>query len=711
VSPLDAPKMSTPSPHSVLKEVFGFTSFRGLQEEVVDHVIAGNDALVLMPTGGGKSLCYQVPALCRHGMAIIISPLIALMDDQVAALRQLGIAAAALHSDLPPDQARNNYRAMCAGELKLLYVSPERLLMDGTLAQLAILELALIAIDEAHCVSQWGHEFRPEYRLLACLPQHFPNVPRVALTATADPRTREDILRSLAFTDAKTFAASFHRPNLFLQAAPKISETQQLQTFVTRHTGETGIIYCGTRAKTERTAESLSQKGFPAIPYHAGLPPVQKRESLHRFRGGEPLIMVATIAFGMGIDRPDVRFVAHLDMPDSPEAFYQQIGRAGRDGEVSETLLLYGGEDIARARHFLTQSSAPEAQKRAMRQRLDAMIGLTETAACRTRTLLACFGEQLPGPCGHCDRCVSPPETFDGTVEAQKLLSAIYRTDQIFGAIHISAVLRGESTEMVLRHHHDKLPTFGVGADHKDPFWRGVIRQMIAQGAIDVDTDGHGGLRLVLERARPILRGEVKVTLLHEPETAFRKRAEYRPGVKRVMEGLDPPGEARFLALRAWRNAEANKQDVPPYVIFNDATLYEIASSKPRNFAQLAPVKGIGASKLQRYGAAVLEVLQTLSGEPALPEPIDLPKPKPVPGTIDNPAEVRFQALRAWRAAEASKQGIPAYVIFHDATLLEIVASKPRSIEQLASIKGIGATKLQVYGPAVIEILNSRGPE
>jgi len=688
--------MSASSPHAVLREVFGFPSFRGLQEEVVDHMIGGGDALVLMPTGGGKSLCYQVPALCRDGMAIIISPLIALMDDQVAALRQVGVAAAALHSEIPADQARANYRAMVNGELKLLYVSPERLLMDGTLAQLTSRHIALIAIDEAHCVSQWGHEFRPEYRQLACLPEHFPGIPRIALTATADPRTREDILRSLGFSTARTFTASFHRSNLFLQAAPKFSETQQLQDFLARHRGETGIIYCGSRAKTERTAASLVTKKFPAIPYHAGLAAAQKRESLHRFRGGEPLIMVATIAFGMGIDRPDVRFVAHLDMPDSPEAFYQQIGRAGRDGEMSETLLLYGGEDIARARHFLSQSGAPETQKRAMRQRLDAMIGLTETASCRTRTLLQCFGEELGAPCGHCDRCVSPPETFDGTEDAQKLLSAIYRTDQIFGAVHVSAVLRGEATDAIVRHGHDKLPTFGVGANHKDAYWRGVIRQMIAAGAVDVDMEGHGGLRLVLERARPILRGETRVTLLREAETRDRK-SEVRPRTKRAMEGLSPQAEARFLALKAWRSAEAARQDVPPYVIFVDLTLNEIAATEPRSIAELAPIKGIGASKLQRYGAAVLEVLRELSGDhaPRTAAPIAA-----VP-----PAEARFQALREWRADEAAKQDLPPYVIFHDATLLEIAAANPRTRDQLVGIKGLGPTKLQLYAEAIIDVL------
>ncbi len=599
------------SPQAVLRRVFGFPGFRGQQQAAVEHVIGGGDALVLMPTGGGKSICYQVPALCRPGTAVIISPLIALMDDQVAALRQVGVAAGALHSDLDPAEARSVTRDLIEQQLDLLYVSPERLLGNGTLDRLSRLQIALIAIDEAHCVSQWGHEFRPEYRGLACLPQHFPGVPRVALTATADPRTRSDILAALGMQDAAVFMSSFHRPNLHLAAAPKIGESAQLLEFLERHPGECGIVYCGSRAKTERTAARLAGKGVPAIAFHAGLDPQTKRAALARFRSGEAVVVVATIAFGMGIDRPDVRFVVHLDMPDTPEAWYQQIGRAGRDGDPAETLLLFGGQDVAQARHWLAQSAAPDQQKRVMRTKLEEMIGLTEAVTCRTRALLGCFGEDMATACGHCDNCDAPPITIDATVEAQKLLSAVYRTDQIFGALHVIAVLRGEKTEAVLRHGHDRLSTFGVGAERSVPFWRGLIRQMIALGALDVDTAGHGGLFLVQDKARPILRGELPVTL--RQETSSRPRDVARPdrlhGAAAVSAAAGPEAASLFDALRAWRSAQAKAQSVPPYVIFHDTVLREIAAVRPASLDELGQIKGVGASKLQRYGGAVLDVL------------------------------------------------------------------------------------------------------
>ncbi len=600
------------TPEAVLRRVFGFRDFRGQQKPVVDHVMQGGDALVLMPTGGGKSVCYQVPALCRPGTAVVVSPLIALMDDQVAALRQLGVAAGALHSELDPAEARSVARDLIEGQLDLLYVSPERLLGNGTLDRLSRLDLALFAIDEAHCVSQWGHEFRPEYRELACLPRHFPGVPRIALTATADPRTRADILHALDMDDAATFLASFHRPNLMMGAAAKTGETQQLLDVLARHPGACGIVYCGSRAKTERVAASLCAKGVPAVAFHAGLEPSAKREAAARFRSGEPVVVVATIAFGMGIDRPDVRFVVHLDMPDSPEAFYQQIGRAGRDGDPSSTVLLYGGQDIARARHWLAQSAAPEQQKRVMRERLEAMISLTETVQCRTGALLACFGETLEGPCGHCDNCARPARLIDGTVDAQKVLSTVYRTGQMFGALHIVAVLRGQSNDMVQRHKHDQLSTFGIGADRSRDHWRGVIRQLIAQGALRTESGDYASLCLVPEAARPILRGETVFMLREEtaaPIARTRRDASAQAGGAPATGDLSDAAAAVFAQLRGWRAQQAKVQAIPPYVIFHDSVLREIAAVHPSSIDELAQVKGVGASKLQRYGAAVLAIL------------------------------------------------------------------------------------------------------
>jgi ATP-dependent DNA helicase RecQ len=597
-------------PLSVLQRVFGFPDFRGQQSAVVGHVVDGGDALVLMPTGGGKSICYQVPALCRQGTAVIVSPLIALMDDQVAALRQVGVNAGALHSEIDPAEARAITRDLIEERLDLLYVSPERLLSNGTMDRLARLRLGLFAIDEAHCVSQWGHEFRPEFRDLARLSETFPGVPRVALTATADPRTRSDILSALRMEDAAVFVSSFHRSNLHLAAEPKVGETAQLLAFLGRHKGECGIVYCGSRAKTERMAARLEERGYPAVAFHAGLDPAHKKAALARFRSGEPVVVVATIAFGMGIDRPDVRFVAHLDMPDSPEAYYQQVGRAGRDGEAAHTLLLFGGQDVAQARHWLAQSGAPESRKRVMRTKLEQMIALTEGVTCRTRSLLSCFGEELSDSCSHCDNCATPPVTVTATTEAQMVLSAVYRTGQLFGVNHIIAVLRGEQTDTVLRHGHDRLRTFGVGSAHAAPYWRTLIRQLIAAGALDVDTAGHGGLFLVEEIARPILRGTQEVTMRQDRPVAAASR---RGGADKPQapSATDPKDAGMYEALRLWRVAEAKAQSVPPYVIFHDSVLRDIASQRPGSLDALGAVKGVGASKLERYGAAVLGVLST----------------------------------------------------------------------------------------------------
>ena len=597
------------NPRDVLAEVFGFPDFRGLQQQAVDEVMAGRDCLVLMPTGGGKSVCYQVPALARPGTGLVISPLIALMDDQVAALRQLGVNAGALHSELEADDAARVRSDLMAGRLDILYVSPERLLFPGMLERLGKLTLSVIAIDEAHCISAWGHEFRPEYRELAALPQHFPNVPRIALTATADARTRTDILDALAMPDATVLKASFHRPNLDIAVRPKTSELRQLTAILDRHRGAASIVYCGSRSKTERVARSLAGKGYAALPFHAGLSPVEKRAALMRFRSGEPVVIVATIAFGMGIDRPDVRAVVHLDMPSSPEGYYQQIGRAGRDGEQAETVLLYGGDDMARARYWLEQSNAPDAQKRIMSARLEAMIALTETTGCRTQALLSCFGEELEKPCGHCDNCRNPVATFDGTVAAQKVLSAIYRTGQRFGAVHVAGVLRGKASDMTARHGHEKLSVFGIGSDRPEPFWRGVIRQLIARGAIKVSGE-YNALALEEGRARPILRGEEQIMLREDATEDLRTAARSSGSSSRPrMTDLTPEAAARYEALRTWRLGEAREQEIPPYVIFHDAVLHDIACERPTTLDELGMIRGVGGSKLSRYGAAVLDVL------------------------------------------------------------------------------------------------------
>lgn len=597
------------APEEVLHRVFGHSGFRGRQAEIVGHVLAGGSGLVLMPTGGGKSLCFQVPALCRPGLGVVVSPLIALMEDQVAALRQQGVAAAALHSDLPEEAAREVRRDLARGALKLLYVSPERLLLEGTLERLERMRLALFAIDEAHCVSQWGHHFRPEYRGLSVLAQRFPEVPRLALTATADPRTAEDIRGQLGLHDAPVFRGGFDRPNILIAAAPREQERGQLRAFI-KGAGTTtgaGIVYCATRAKTEQTAQWLRADGHDAMCFHAGMDPEAKRDAHRRFARGDQVIMAATIAFGMGIDRPDVRWVAHTDLPRSPESWYQEIGRAGRDGAPARALLLYGAGDIALARHRIQESPAPEEQKRIERQRLDAMVAIAEAATCRRRILLRCFGEDTAAEdCGACDVCLSPPRLWDGTIAAQKLLSAVLRTGRRFGVGHVVDVLRGRMTDKVAQFAHDRLPTFGVGADLPDATWRGVARQLVARGALDVAVENHGEL-VPTDAARPILKGEERVMLREDalaPASAAAGRAARGGGGEPAMAG-DP----LFDALRAWRKREAAEQGVPAYVIFQNDTLAAIAAARPGDIDALADIPGVGRSKLDRYGPAVLRVV------------------------------------------------------------------------------------------------------
>ncbi|WP_307140201.1 DNA helicase RecQ [Pseudoroseomonas cervicalis] len=594
-------------PLEVLHRVFGHTGFRGLQEEVVRHAVAGGSGLVLMPTGGGKSLCFQVPALCRPGLGVVVSPLIALMEDQVAALRQQDIAAAALHSELPPDEARAVWRDLDSGQLKLLYVSPERLTGEGTLARLDEMRIALFAIDEAHCVSQWGHHFRPEYRALPVLAERFPKVPRLALTATADPRTVQDIQRQLKLEDSPLFRASFDRPNIRMAALPRDHERGQLRGFIKRAGDGTGagLIYCGTRRKAEQTAEWLRGDGHDALVFHAGLEPAEKREAHRRFARGDAVVMAATIAFGMGIDRPDVRYVAHTDLPRSPESWYQEIGRAGRDGLPAEALLLYGAGDIALARHRIQESAASDEQKRVERQRLDAMVSIAEASTCRRQILLRCFGEEAPEPCGRCDICLTPPKLFDGTVAAQKLLSAVLRTGRRFGVGHIIDVLQGKTTQKVTQFGHDQLPTFGVGRDLPETAWKGIARQLVAQGALDVAVENHGEL-VPTDAARPILKGEQPVMFREELVAPA-------PGARRAGRGTLPAAASAdpvFAALRDWRRRVASAQGVPSYVIFQDRTLAEIASTLPGTLDALSQIPGVGATKLERYGEAVLKVLR-----------------------------------------------------------------------------------------------------
>jgi ATP-dependent DNA helicase RecQ len=593
-------------PLEVLRDVFGYPGFRGPQAAIVEHVLAGGDALVLMPTGGGKSLCYQVPALCLDGPTIVVSPLIALMQDQVLALRQLGVRAAALNSTLPPGEARRVERELTQGSLDLLYVAPERVTAPGFMDLLARARPALFAIDEAHCVSQWGHDFRPDYLQLTLLHERFPDVPRLALTATADGPTRSDIVARLGLGGGRVFVQGFDRPNIRYTVVAKRGPKAQLLDFLKgRPRHESGIVYCMSRARVDEIATWLRDHGRDALPYHAGLDKEARAANQDRFVKGEGVVMAATIAFGMGIDKPDVRFVAHLDLPKSLEAYYQETGRAGRDGLPSEAWMTSGMEDVAKLHGLLARSEADERQQRVERQKLQALLGYCEATSCRRQVLLGYFGERRPGPCGNCDVCLDPVTGLDGTEAAQKALSAIYRTGQRFGAGHLIDVLIGAETERVRRLGHDRLSVYGVGRELDREGWRSVLRQLAARGLVEVDIDGHGGLRLG-EGCREVLRGERRITLRRDP--APRPRAR-RAAAKAASGALAPELEARFAALRAWRLATARAQGVPPYVVFHDATLIAIAEARPSSLVELAAVPGIGTAKLERYGAAILEAL------------------------------------------------------------------------------------------------------
>jgi len=591
----------------LLRSVFGFAEFRGRQEEVIRAVLRGRDALVLMPTGGGKSLCYQLPAMLRPGTGVVISPLIALMQDQVSALRQHGVAAAFLNSSVPPAEQQRIIAALRRGELDLLYLAPERLLREesGTLALLRQIPVALIAIDEAHCVSQWGHDFRPEYLGLDVLKDHFPDTPRVALTATADEATRKEIVARLKLDGAERFISGFDRPNIRYTVRMKGGPGADLMAFLRQREGQAGIVYCLSRRKVEATAEKLAQAGFDAHPYHAGLSAAQRRRCQTHFQRADGVIVVATIAFGMGIDKPDVRFVAHCDLPKSVEAYYQETGRAGRDGEPAEAWMSYGLQDVVRLRRMVDESDADEEHKRIQRARLNALVAWCEITRCRRAALLAYFGEDHEGACGNCDICLTPPKTFDGTVAAQKFLSCAVRARQRFGAAHLIDVLRGKETDKVLRHRHQNLSTFGIGGDLSARQWHAVARQVVALGFARVDAERHGALVLMPE-AKPLLRGEQAVELREEARAAKpRREPKPRPPARDIGAGDEPLWDA----LRQCRAALAAAAGVPPYVIFHDSTLREFARLRPATATAMLGVHGAGRAKLERYGAEFLAVV------------------------------------------------------------------------------------------------------
>jgi ATP-dependent DNA helicase RecQ len=594
----------------LLQTVFGYPAFRGQQADIVNHVASGGDALVLMPTGGGKSLCYQIPALLREGVGVVISPLIALMQDQVDALEEVGVRAAFLNSTQTFEETLRIERLVRTGEIDLVYVAPERLMTQRCLDLFADSRISLFAIDEAHCVSQWGHDFRPEYIRLSVLHERFPEVPRIALTATADQQTRDEIAHRLQLDDARKFVSSFDRPNIRYSIVEKTTGRKQLLDFIsTEHAGDSGIVYCLSRKKVEETADFLNEHGIRSLPYHAGMEYAKRAEHQARFLREENIVMVATIAFGMGIDKPDVRFVCHLDLPKSIEGYYQETGRAGRDGAPASAWMTYGLQDVVLQRRMIDESDADDTFKRVLSMKLDAMLGLCETLSCRRMRLLDYFGEPS-GPCGNCDTCLIPPISFDATVPVQKLLSTIYRVDQRFAAGHVIDVLRGVQTDRISQWHHDALSVFGIGNDRSEQEWRAIVRQTIALGLITVDHESYSSLKLT-DAARPVLKGGQKVQLRQYQKPVKPKRAFTASKGYDELE-LSKSEQAIFDRLRSWRMGSAREHGVPAYVVFQDATLREIAKVKPTSLDQLRGVTGVGEKKLVSYGDDIVGIINEM---------------------------------------------------------------------------------------------------
>ncbi len=601
--PLVVTPLSMQRAREILQQIYGYGEFRHNQAAVIQALIEGRDALTLMPTGGGKSLCYQIPALVRPGTGIVVSPLIALMQDQVDALRQLGIRAAFLNSTLDQESCRTIERQLLAGELELLYVAPERLLTERLLQLLVQSEIALFAIDEAHCVSQWGHDFRPEYQRLSILHERFPLVPRIALTATADLRTRQEIIEQLGLQQADQFINSFDRPNIRYHISDQGNARDQLWRFLQQeHPDDAGIVYCLSRRRVEEIAQWLTDQGRTALPYHAGLPTETRQRHQQRFLREEGLIIVATIAFGMGIDKPDVRFVAHLNLPKSIEAYYQETGRAGRDGEPANAWMSFGLQDVISLRQFVEAADAETRFKRIAHHKLEAMLGLCDLTSCRRQALLAYFGETLERPCGNCDNCLDPPATWDATEPARMALSCVYRTGQRFGVNYLIDVLKGKQDERIQRNRHDQQSTFGIGEALSGPAWRSLFRQLVSLGFLDIDSEGHGALRLS-DRCRPLLRGEesLHLRLQAKPEKKAKKRREH--------SDLDSADQPLFEALRTLRLELSREQGVPPYVIFHDRTLREMAQCRPGSLQQMSLISGVGEAKLARYGERFLALI------------------------------------------------------------------------------------------------------